>query len=101
MLNRNLQRIVNIVVVLLLAGFVGFGAYMALPARSPFGPMLGKIFNSKEVMESFIATLSPESVAKAFNQSPSMASELLHLLRADLIGQAVNENSDFISDLIG
>ena len=43
MLNRNVQRILNIMIVLLLAGFVGFGAYMCLPARSPFGPMLGKI----------------------------------------------------------
>ncbi len=80
-LNRNFQTIVNILVLMLFLGFVILGALFALPARSPFGPLMGKLMSSKSLLSGIIASLDPAELAKALNDNPEFTKELIAQLQ--------------------
>jgi len=77
LLNRNVQKIINVIVIVGLVGLVAAGAVMTLPADSPLGPLMGKIFNSKDIFVNFVGTLDPVEVAQAINEDPDMLVEVL------------------------
>ena len=100
LINRNVQKVINIIVIVLLLSMVAVGAVLTLPADSPLGPILGKIFNSKDILVNFVDTLDPKEIAQAVNEDPQMLVELLSLLDEDNIALAVNMNEEFLCELI-
>ena len=90
-LNRNFQTVVNILVLVIFLGFVVLGALFALPGRSPFGPLMGKLMNSKSLLSGILSSLDPVELAHALS-NPAFVSELLKQLDPAIMAEAVNEN---------
>mgnify|MGYP000151672603 CR=1 FL=1 len=49
----------------ILAAFVAVGAVMVLPARSPMGPLLGKVASDVDLLTNMLKHTEPEAVAQA------------------------------------
>ncbi len=45
LINRSLQKVINIIVIVMVVALVVVGGVLAIPSRCPFGPVLGKIFS--------------------------------------------------------
>ncbi|RJP26051.1 MAG: hypothetical protein C4536_16470 [Actinobacteria bacterium] len=101
LLRRPVQLVINITVVVLIAGFLVVGAVMVLPSRSPLGPLLGSIASDVDLLSNMLANTEPKAVAQALNENPEFISELLKALTDEgsvaVIAQALNENPEMLT----
>ena len=103
MLRASVQKLINILLIIILIGSIVFGALTLIPSRNPVGPLLGKIISSKGNLSGLLENLDPVKLAEALRENPNMISDLFAELGeegAQLIAQQVNEDPEFISALL-
>ena len=100
LLSRPLQLIINIAVIALVVSAIALGAVMILPARSPIGPLMGRMASDVDLLTNILANTEPETVAQALNENPQFISELLNAMVEEetvpVVAQAINDNPDFL-----
>ncbi len=98
-----LQTVINIVVIVLVVGALALGAAVTLPSKNPLGPLMGKFVSSKGNLSELLANLDPRELGKALAANPQMTGEILAALGEDgarVIAEAVNQNPEFISQML-
>ena len=104
LVRERVQLIINIAVALLLAAFLALGAVMVLPARSPLGSLLGKMASDVDLLSNMLANTEPKAVAQALNENPEFISELLRAMveegTVETIAEVVNGNPGFLTAMM-
>lgn len=105
LLKSPFQTVINIVVIFLLVASLVMGIVLLVPSRNPAGPLLGKIISSKNNLPELLANLDPKELGQVLSENPEMMNLLLRELSKDddearIIAEAVNNNPEFISQLL-
>lgn len=74
--NPSLQKIINAVVILLLVASAAIAVVGFLPSRSPLGPLIGKLSNTK-TLSGLIGALDPRAVGEALKDNPQFLVEVM------------------------
>ena len=70
LINRRLQIVVNIIVLVLLTVFILAGILFFFPVKGPIGTVIGKMNNTKYTLAVIISGLDAIEVARAINYNP-------------------------------